>query len=511
MPWPALLLLPLQHTTSDAHSITALTIGAMRIRTGVAFSIRSIPRAVVGTTYPPVALPITANGVDPVKFYFGSPSVGGGLPAGLSLDARTGVISGTPAAHGAYQFLPIVGDTRVPVPGGTTVVSFSIAMAGDVVMTTDFASPLSSQWLLQGATVAPLTDAFGSFLRLKDRQASTFGSAEYRQPFDLAAGLDIRFVASQFTGTGGDGIIMYLRDGSSSSTAMGATMGGLGYAPDRSTDPPQGGMPDALVGIAMSVYGEITGFSRFGGPDCAYDGTTTSTLRNNYLAVRGGPLQGNTSAGYCREANIQPAANYFGYPPPMNVPLNMSRSSAANGIRVILDPPSLGTARKLRVYTAATGIGQDYKQLFAVNISASPSLAALAAASSAYLGFAASSGPLGADTHAISNLEVATLSVGTRRSIAAGTTWVSETFPAGWASQPQTLASWVITGAVVPSSDVEGTFLQLTNAAVTNTVAAIETVGAYNTSHGLDIRFVQAQVSPSRRLQQLSTGSMSRP
>lgn len=434
----------------------------------------------------PVALLL--NGVGPLTLSL----LGTAVPPGLAIDLSSGILSGTPIAHGSYSFSLAYADTRVPAPNmSVTTFSLTVALSGQVVITTDFASPLVSACLLRGQAAAAADD-LGSFLRLTDGTANGFGSAEYRAPLDATAGLDIRFVQAQYGGTGSEGLVVYLRDGSSMSTDMGSTGGGLGYAPDFGASPVQGGMPDALVAVALSASGSFSSDSRFSGEGCSSDGSVSANLLSGpgSVVVRGGPLDSNTSRGYCIVGSRSLGSIFLSDTNPA------SRSARSRAVRVLLDPPAAGSSRMLRVLMTPTGSFVGCTEVLAVNISASASLAGLAAASSVYLGVAAASGS-GANAVTVTNLEVASIDSNTRASRAAGTTWYQDVFPTGWLTTSSIV--WRTGGssaALAQSSDSEGSFLLLTTSTSLNSqVGFMEMRSWLPLSHGIDIRFVQAQVS----------------
>lgn len=525
---PLANLLPGGHvqgaSTSDFHSFAALTIGSMRprgklsIQLGGASSLSELlPRGVVGSSYPSFSVAaLLQNVVNPLTFFLYS----AGLPKGMRVDRTSGEISGTPSVHGTFAFTIGIYDLRLPRAVLQLSVKLTIAMAGDVLVTTDFASPLASGWLLRGSAAAA-TDEYGSFLRLTDGSAGSYGSAEYRIPLVSDEGLDIRFVQAHYDGAGGEGIAMYLRDGTSTSTDMGVVgIGALGYSPDmrasldtyyqrQPTAPDRGGMPGALLAVGMTASGLFTSEKAFNGPECDGFFTTFVTSVANSIAIRGGSVDGSNTTGYCYIKNGLPLT--FS---PANAQMGSAESSRFNrtrSIRITLSPIADGEWRALGIYVQDSGSFIGVQEMTYLSLGEYPSLAPLASASSVYLGFAAEGGS-GSNKHAITKLEVATLAATTRQSRAAGTTWVADNFPAQGqqqqgqqqgqqvASVPAAPAVWRTTssdsssiGLVTSQSDAEGTFLRLTGNI--DVSASIELLSPVPLSHGLDVRFVQAQVS----------------
>ncbi|WP_259346292.1 putative Ig domain-containing protein, partial [Curtobacterium sp. ME26] len=80
---------------SDEHEFVLTTAAAAA--TVPAITTTSVPDATVGSTYRAV---VAATGTGPIRYAVTS----GTLPAGLSLDAVSGVISGTPTTAGRSTF-----------------------------------------------------------------------------------------------------------------------------------------------------------------------------------------------------------------------------------------------------------------------------------------------------------------------------------------------------------------------------------------------------------------------
>jgi hypothetical protein len=92
-----------------------------------------------------------------------SVKAGGSLPPGLSLNATTGVISGTPTTPGTYSFVFVATNNAgsVESPSRTIVVNSSARVWVTRVApeTSGFANGLANVWVTR---VAPLTSGFVS-------------------------------------------------------------------------------------------------------------------------------------------------------------------------------------------------------------------------------------------------------------------------------------------------------------------------------------------------------------
>jgi hypothetical protein len=92
--------------TADAANVATASV-SLTIAPGVKVaSPRTLPDAALGTPYAYTVL--AANAIGTVKWNL----QGGALPGGLTLNATTGVISGTPAARGTYTFNARVKDSN---------------------------------------------------------------------------------------------------------------------------------------------------------------------------------------------------------------------------------------------------------------------------------------------------------------------------------------------------------------------------------------------------------------
>jgi hypothetical protein len=89
----------------------------------LAISVPTIPTGVVGTSY---SVSASATGGAPAYTWS---LTSGSLPAGMTLAANTGTISGTPTASGTYSFTVTVTDSSSPVQTQSAALSITIAPA----------------------------------------------------------------------------------------------------------------------------------------------------------------------------------------------------------------------------------------------------------------------------------------------------------------------------------------------------------------------------------------------
>jgi hypothetical protein len=116
---------PTPQTANASLSIT-ITVAPLSVTTS-----GSLPTGVVNSVYPGATLQAT-GGITP---YTWAVTGGTSLPAGLTLNASTGVISGTPTASGTTNFTVTVTDSETPTPK-TASANLSITVNPQLTVTT---------------------------------------------------------------------------------------------------------------------------------------------------------------------------------------------------------------------------------------------------------------------------------------------------------------------------------------------------------------------------------------
>jgi hypothetical protein len=117
-------------TDSENPSVTASAAESITVNVNpLLVTTTSLPTATAGSTYS--ATLAATGGIKPYTWTIGT----GTLPAGLTLNAETGVISGTPTAGGSSAFTVDAGDAETPPASASAQLSLSVAVPPLVVTT----------------------------------------------------------------------------------------------------------------------------------------------------------------------------------------------------------------------------------------------------------------------------------------------------------------------------------------------------------------------------------------
>lgn len=270
------------------------------------------------------------------------PAVALSVVAGVLLTAQ-------PAPADAYLSVPFTGSTLAGSSNWSTA-----NVAGTQVCLTALTSTSTAISLADGTTLPGCSlsvDAEGSgALRLVKNSTGQSGSIFYKNPQSTTYGLDITFtMALVGSGSPGNGMTFFLKDGANASDIAGPGGAPLGYARlGQSGVTNVAGVPGGLLGIGFDAYGGYGDATYFAQNGCSNAGL--SGLQPNMVGVRG-PDKSTTSpkngtSGYCWiDGTTSPGAL-----------TSTTRSGAARQVRVVVDPATAATP-KVSVYIGAAGGG----------------------------------------------------------------------------------------------------------------------------------------------------------
>jgi hypothetical protein len=239
-----------------------------------------------------------------------------------------------------------------------------------------------------GGCQNPALDAAGSgALRLTNASLGQSGMLLYNTALPTSGGLDITFTIAEYGGGGADGLSFFVKDGANTDTSPGFSGGALGYTLARTT-PIYPGIHAGLFGVGFDKWGNYSGPGS-DGPSC----TPAPGQIPNSIVVRGPDLSpGGTGVdGYCYLGGVSSASFYSG----------ATRAAAARLIRIVVDPASVPSPRKISVYLGSGSLPSTPN--LQVNLPA-----AFIAASTFKFGFGSSTGAV-TDNHEVWALNVGTV------------------------------------------------------------------------------------------------------
>lgn len=171
-------------------------------------------------------------------------------------------------------------------------------------ITQTFMTGSAGGWVLGGnaALTSGTTDTVNAgWLRLQPATANSFGWAYYNTSFSTASPFQGMFASFEFAswgGSGADGLVFFLYDGSQTfsadTTGGGGTLGYAGVYNFFSCNP--SGIPGAYVGVGFDEYGNFQ-TNNFG---CPANGTGNTVASNSVTA------RGSSANGYPLLATAQP-------------------------------------------------------------------------------------------------------------------------------------------------------------------------------------------------------------
>ena len=137
---------------NNNHEIWDLQVASINVFPAVAISTTTLVNGERGTAYNQT---ISATGIAPVTFAVTS----GNLPGGLSLDATTGAVTGTPSGAGSFTFTVRATDNRAVGQNGRTAdQSYTVVIAeAPTTTTTSTTTSTTTTTVVPTTTVAPVT------------------------------------------------------------------------------------------------------------------------------------------------------------------------------------------------------------------------------------------------------------------------------------------------------------------------------------------------------------------
>ncbi|WP_112135713.1 L-type lectin family protein [Glycomyces dulcitolivorans] len=140
------------------------------------------------------------------------------------------------------------------------------------------------------------------YLQLTDGGTYDYGGMVYNKPLENRGGIEITFAMYQYGGTGADGISLFIVDGETDLTEVGAYGGSLGYAQFDRENVVRDGVDGGYLGLGLDGWGNFSADTEGRGRGCPEDQRAPEHLHEwgnrapDNVALRG-PGQGLD--GYC--------------------------------------------------------------------------------------------------------------------------------------------------------------------------------------------------------------------
>lgn len=255
-----------------------------------------------------------------------------------------------------------------------------------------FNSSTAPNWVLGDSAIltAPSIDPAGAgYLRLTSAAGNQKGYAYLNQAFPAPLGLEIDFEYLAWGGSGADGLVAFLYDGSITGSAfkIGDFGGGLGYCQGYASNATTG-LSGAYVGVGLDEFGNFSSRN-----DRCPDASGNNGAVPDAIAVRG---PGNGTTGYALLGRTGTLAQGIDSPGGTTRPAASSYYRRMR-IQVLPNSPTVGTTYTITVDLMTTQNGAWVRQLGPLTLpSAPPTLR---------LGFAASTGG-SSNNHEIRNVFV---------------------------------------------------------------------------------------------------------
>ena len=164
------------------------------------------------------------------------------------------------------------------------------ATAASILLTESFQNSTAPGWSLFNSAIltgnGTIDPAGQGWLRLTTNGTNQTGLAIDTTALPFNAGLDIKFNYAIWGGTGADGLVMALVDGSQSPTTAGGLGGSLGYAQNGNVN----GLTGGILGVGLDAFGNFANPTegRQNGPGQTPTAVTIRGPGNGHNAKSGG-------------------------------------------------------------------------------------------------------------------------------------------------------------------------------------------------------------------------------